>query len=261
MNDYTQARTLAGRKRGFWARQFSSRVTRPQLIFDVVFGIVLPVLCFVFDPAVFRGLGEGFMLAPLAPHKLFVYLFSAVSMATLALWLTSRRGFGALGGVGAGVMLAGAVCSFVIGVLILPLTIFGLLFMIGVLGFTPFFTSLVYVRNAARAFKAATPHLRPSALLGAVALGASLAGGVTVVAHGEINRTIARSMDELLRQNAGPTEAAVRRLRYFGWFADLDELVWAYARETDPARKARLAGAYKEITGSEMEKRLAILAD
>src|SRR6059036_1217018 len=44
----------------FWKRQFLGPATTPQIIFDVVFGIVGPVLCFVFDPVVFRGdfLGE-----------------------------------------------------------------------------------------------------------------------------------------------------------------------------------------------------------
>lgn len=37
---------------GFWHRQFAATVTRPQIIFDDTFGVIGPILCFVFDPIV-----------------------------------------------------------------------------------------------------------------------------------------------------------------------------------------------------------------
>jgi hypothetical protein len=40
-----------------------------------------------------------------------------------------------------------------------------------------------------------------------------------------------------------------------------DRLVWSYAAERGPARKNRLAEAYKELTGEDVESRLARLED
>ena len=34
---------------GFWQRQFLGPPTAQQIAFDVVFGVVGPVLCFIFD--------------------------------------------------------------------------------------------------------------------------------------------------------------------------------------------------------------------
>lgn len=48
----------------FWRKQFAPQVTRPQINFDIVFGIAGPILCFAFDPVVFRGgIGGGPLLA------------------------------------------------------------------------------------------------------------------------------------------------------------------------------------------------------
>ena len=49
-----------GRRR-FLRRQFDDVPTQAQFNFDVAFGLIIPVLCFVSDPIVFRGgfLHEG----------------------------------------------------------------------------------------------------------------------------------------------------------------------------------------------------------
>lgn len=78
-------------KPGFLLRQFSSDVTRGQLRFDVVVGVIAPILCFVFDPIVFTG---RFGMVPfgldLSRFKILVYFFSAISILTLVLWLFSE---------------------------------------------------------------------------------------------------------------------------------------------------------------------------
>src|SRR5688572_24998210 len=69
-------------KESFWRRQFSSTLTGPQLRYDVIFGIVAPILCFVFDPAIFTNDGFGLVVVPIAQYKWFVYLSSALSIIT-----------------------------------------------------------------------------------------------------------------------------------------------------------------------------------
>lgn len=246
----------------FWQRQFSDISTSSQMIFDVAVGIVLPPLCFLLDPIVFNNTASGFAFAPeLAQYKLLVYFISALSILTLSLWLISGNRSGSLNGMIAGILLFGSVCSLLIGIIIFPLSVVGLLMIIGVLGFTPFFTSFAYLRNSVRALNRAKAKLNRSKLAAFLLLGAMLVSSLPVLANWQIGRLVTRSMDDLLRGDVYLAESAIQRLRYVGWAADLDQLVLAYSRETDQVRKNNLARAYKEITGNDIETRLAILLD
>jgi hypothetical protein len=113
---------------------------------------VLPVLCFEFDPIVFKSsinLGQ-----PLAgEYQSFVYAISAVEITTMVLWLMFRDRFSSFTGPIAGVLFFGGLFSLLIGVLLLPFSLIGLLVIIGLAGFTPFFTGVVYLRNGVRGFK------------------------------------------------------------------------------------------------------------
>lgn len=139
---------------GFWRRQFDDAPTPAQRRFDVVFGVVMPLLCFHFDPVVFRG---GYVNdRGLYPGvRLYAYTISALEMVALCAWLFAAGRAGRGPSVLAGVLLAGSMFSFVTGVAILPYSVFGLIILIGVLGFVPFLTALVYLRNAWRAAGAA----------------------------------------------------------------------------------------------------------
>lgn len=77
-------------KAGFWHRQFAPTLTRPQIIFDVVFGMVGPILCFVFDPIVFRSWIGGAPFA--ADYQTLVYLFSGLQITLLCFWLLTGPG-------------------------------------------------------------------------------------------------------------------------------------------------------------------------
>ena len=252
-------------KESFWARQFSSTITTPQLAYDVIFGIVMPILCFIFDPAVFTNDAFGLAIVPLAQYKWFVYLFSALSIISLAAWLLAYRAAKSAGGIVAGfiagILLAGAACSFVIGCAILPLTLFGLMFLIGVLGLTPFLTALVYLRNGIRALKLAEPNARQPKLVGSLLLGVLIVIAVPYVAHVSLNRMVAQAVSDLNQADPQVVDAAVRRLKWVGWSGDMDHLVWAYSKEQDQTRKQNLARAYREITGNNIDHRLAVLLD
>src|SRR5918911_1676949 len=119
---------------GFWRRQFLPTATQAQVIFDVVVGIMLPILCLVFDPIVFRG-GFGHEGGILKQYQLFAYTVIALEVLTLALWLALGARAGTWLSAIAGILLAGALFSFIIAVVILPFSIFGLIFaFIGALG-------------------------------------------------------------------------------------------------------------------------------
>ena len=246
----------------FWDRQFSKHVTRPQLFFDVLLGVIAPILCFIFDPIVFtQRLGRNPFGPDISRFSVVVYLFSAISILTLALWLMLRERSGYINAIFAGILLSGAVFSFLIGILILPLTLIGLILLIGVFGFTPFLTAFVYLRNAMRALNTAKPLLEQPRLSALFLLGAVLVLAPSVVLPWQLNRIVDQSIQAILRGDRHTAESATQTLRYLGWASDLDQLVVTYSRETDQTRKEVLAKAYQEITGKDIDRRRMVLMD
>ncbi|MEK6300810.1 MAG: hypothetical protein AABO41_08825 [Acidobacteriota bacterium] len=246
---------------GFWQRQFSSNSTTYQVVFDVMFGILMPLVCFYFDPGIIRD-GAVRLFSPTLLHAVLVYSLSAIAILTLIVWLSFANCIKAAGAIISGIFVSGAVCSFTIGIIILPLTAVGLLFIIGILGLVPFVTGFVYLRNALRAIRSATPILGRPILASAVSVGLLIAAGLPAIGEFTISRIVTRSMNQLLtQQDSRSFEEAVGRIKYLGWADDLDRLVRAYETEPNRQRKDRLAKAYKEITGQEIEDRLSILND
>jgi hypothetical protein len=174
------------RAQGFWRRQFEGAPTRAQQWFDVVFGIVMPIVCFIFDPIVFSGeveYGDG---AIYQQYQFYAYTISAIEMVALCAWLCAAGRASRRPAALAGMLLAGALFAFVVGMAILPYSIAGMLFLlIGVLGFVPFLTALVYLRNAWRAADAVVESGTVSLGRAAVALacGFVFALGAPAVAH------------------------------------------------------------------------------
>jgi len=249
------------RRRGFLWRQWQTEATLSQLIFDVTIGMILPILCLVFDPGIFRGNLFGRPL--LGDYQFFAYGLIAIEIVALGVWLALGKRAGEWCGVLGGVMFAGAAFSAVIGILLLPLSVIGLMFIVGILGFTPFVTAFIYWRDARRALAAAGARMSRAALCVTVALGAAISVGAPAFAHWRIGRMIEGSLSEVLAGGDVRMDAATRRLTFLSRFVEgeFDQLVLAYGRETDPARKERLARAYREITGGDIERRLYVLND
>jgi hypothetical protein len=247
----------------FWRRQFLATRTRPQITFDVIVGIILPVLCLIFDPIVFRGgfRGEGGILKN---FQLFAYTVIALEVLTLAVWLVWGERAGTWSSAIGGILLAGALFSFVIAVAILPLSLLGLMFaFIGALGFTPFVTAFIYLRNGRRALRVANAGARGWEFVGALLLGMVFVLGGPALAQWKVSEMAAQSVRELTGGDRKLAAKAVQRLRYINLITDLDldELVRAYGRSSDPAYKVRLARVYFEITGQSIEKRQQIMSD
>lgn len=138
-------------RKNFWKRQFDPDQTPGQATFDGIFGVILPVLCFVADPAIFKGL----VLGPpfLRRYQLLAYLVAVLEMGVFIVWRTFRKHLTTFSAPFAGVLFAGGLFSTAIGILILPLSAIGLLVLIGIFGFVPFLTAFVYFRSAVRAMK------------------------------------------------------------------------------------------------------------
>ncbi|HJQ34023.1 MAG TPA: hypothetical protein VJ866_17715 [Pyrinomonadaceae bacterium] len=251
------------RKRGFWARQFAGEPTEVQTRFDVVFGIVVPILCFIFDPVVFQDKFGGGVGGFYRGVSFYAYTLSAAEILALGCWLYFGARASRWAAPAAGVFLAGALFSFVLGVAILPLSIFGLIFLVGALGFVPFVTALVYLRVGVRALRLVLGDVEAAGRASAwITLGLLFTLVAPAAAQHGARRAVSSAFAEELagREMSAPRRTTTRVLAKASG-ATFDEAVWAYNRETDPARRARLAKAYADVTGNDIEARLERLQD
>ena len=186
-------------KPGFWKRQFVGQANNNQVLFDIAFGIVGPVLCFAFDPIAFQG---DILGPPLfAKYQAFAYLFSGLEIVVLGFWLVFGSKLQFVGTLVSGLLLAGSVFCTILGCLLLPYSLLGIMMVVGILGFTPFVSALVYLRNAYRALlntnnlAARAPQVAP------ILLGCVLAFTGPRVAAASVNRMIITAVDQILEGN------------------------------------------------------------
>lgn len=144
----------------------------------------------------------------------------------------------------------------------------GLVILIGVLGFTPFLTGFVFLRNAVRACRvgrpgprAASPFFRPAVVVG---LGAAV--GLPWLAQVSVDREVRRAAGLVQSGDPAEVEAGARMFERLGPIGRtnpgmFDGLVWEYEREGDGGRRARLEEAYRRLTGEDIGHRLMVLRD
>lgn len=245
----------AARRAGFWRRQFEPLETTKRTVFDVLFGILLPALCFIFDPIVFRGgfLGGQPLLGKL---QFLAYSIAFIEISALALWLSARERLREHAVAVGGFLYAGALVSFLIGVVIFPFSLIGIGFLgVGLLGFTPFFTALVFWRNGRRAVNLGRESAGRGRRLAALALGLTFVAGFPVALHLKLTELAHESLQKILTGDALEAEAASERLKLLDCiiYTDTDKIIRAYRYERGPARRERLARAYLRITGRSIE--------
>jgi hypothetical protein len=235
--------------------------TAAQLTFDLVFGIFAPIACFIFDPIVFQSVIGG---APLLPeYQTITYLISGFEIAVLCFWLVFREGPELQNAVIGGALFLGGSFCLVIGIVLLPFSVMGLLVGIGVFGFIPFLTAIVYLRNGLRCLRANKGSDLFTRAAGIIC-GAIVVLGLPGFLAWQIRSAATRSVDEIV-QAADPVRAADATHRLivlrFLTSAELDRIVQAYVSETDVQRKELLRSSYREITGIDIESRVRILQD
>jgi len=254
---FTQSAARPRRK--FWASQIAPGSTRQQDTFDVIFAIVLPILCFVMDPMVFKGAFFGFPL--LGDFQLVTYVFASVAMGVFLIWRTFRGRVSKFGGAFAAVFFLSAICSAVIGLALLPYSLFGLTVLIGMLGFIPFFTAFVFLRNGIRAAQmshpSSAPRFLPSMLAGV------LVAVLPVAASVRVERAIEGSVNTLVTGNIVEANAAADRLRQFPFVPDKyrHQIEEAYWREVNPFKRTVLKRAYEQVTGEALREWTPLMVD
>ena len=136
-------------------------------------GVIAPVLCITLQPVLPLGVVDEMPgLRFLNAFPFLNYGVVALNTVAMATWLGLGCRVGKWGGVVAGILFTGTVFAGLLGLVLLPFSLIGLVVVVGVLGFTPLFTSYVFFRNGVRAFRLARARTSPflagsSALLGA----------------------------------------------------------------------------------------------
>jgi hypothetical protein len=247
-------------KPSFLQRQFSGQATTAQVSFDVVLGIVLPILCVTFDPILFHSPGSGGVLAN---YKAAGLLTIFIGVGAIAIWLSTDR----FAAVQSGILALCGCFATLLGYLLLPLSILFTLFAgIGLLGFIPFFTAFVFARNAVRAWSAALQGgkrqaVTMTATISFVMIPVALWGVESYLKHRQ-----AVALAALLSEDSHDDEAAIGPLdtlgiKYLGSNGKFDEVVRRYEWEVSPTRRDRLATGYQKLTGESIEDRLFRLND
>ena len=226
--------------------------------FSVAFGVVAPIVCFTMKPVLLPGDGSEIPgLGFISTFWIFSYGVVGLGIASLTLWLCCGPRLGSWCGIVSGDLLACAIFAGGLWLVMLPFSVIGLLVIIGVLGFVPLLTAATFGDHGIRAFHLARRLLGERMAWSTMLLGAVLVIGVP----GSLQTWVCLAVRDAISDVALGEPSGMARLRALYPYTDHDCLVWTYAAEHDPDRKKRLAMAYRDLTGKDVENRLSRLAD
>lgn len=186
----------AGDTPGFWRRQFGPVVTSTQRKFDWSFGVFLPLVCFYFDPFVFTSWVHDQGL--LHDFKLLAYILSSSSILAMTAWLLWGDRLKWLTGWLAGLFFAAGLVACVIGIILSPISLIGVLAVIGLLGFSPLITGLIFLRNGVRAMRAASPFFEKQTLVYVTALGGLISLVLPWLMNESLNQSARQGVEFIL---------------------------------------------------------------
>jgi hypothetical protein len=239
-------------RKPFWRRQFQTEATKSQKTFDWIFGVILPTICAAADPAVFKDdlFGGG---ALLGQYKPFAYLLSFGAIMAMSAWLLWGKRLGGLNAFLSGLFLMGSIISLFVGIILLPFSLLGLIFLIGALGFTPLLSSVVFARNAFRALSAANASIDPDVAYRAFIMSAMMSFCVPFAINGQINNIIS----DVLSADAATARHEGAKLKLVWPIVNADAIAIKYHRSSDEeigaSSRQTLAEIYKGITGENIE--------
>jgi hypothetical protein len=227
---------------GFWRRQFRLPPTGAQTAWDLLFGMVLPLACLAGDRILFGRVRHLFNGSIFGPARIFCYGFILTEVVLLGLWILLRRKLTRSAGYFSGPLLAGWFFSLLAGLYLFPFSIVGLVVVIGVLGFSPWFAGFAFFRNWRMArLLSGTPGGSGGRWLTLAGILFAVTPAIALQARAEylVRRLVEipsseRRLAEALRFPLFPVEA----------------LIEAWRAEPDPVRKAALSNAHALLTGS-----------
>jgi hypothetical protein len=141
---------------------FKVRKRLGNIVSTAVWGVVFPVLCIFYDPGLLHDpwimpAGPGAMPIMLRsemhitwdsmsnPLSIFSISAIVIQCLTLGTWILWQPRNPVLADIIIGIMIFGLVLAILIGICLLPLTLMGIVILIGILGITPFLTARAYL--------------------------------------------------------------------------------------------------------------------
>lgn len=213
------------------------------------FGVLGPIICVIVDPTVFHP--SGGEPGELGAIQAFAFGMIGYEILLMSVWLLIpiRRAFWQ--SFVASSFAIGAIFACGIGVRLLPLSLLGVLFGLGILGFIPFVTAFVYLRQSIRAFQNIFQKWRRPLCLGALILGIICSVGFP----SGIQWYTSQLIQKVIHGTPATINSTTQQLASAFWCYDacFDAIVWAYARESDPQRQAYLATTYRNLTGKDVK--------
>jgi len=225
-----------------------------QLAFDLLFGIVAPLVLLVTDPAVFST--SVARRAALPPYwALPAQIAGGCVLLALVVWILSGMRHRTPGVLVAGPLAIGGLLALGLGAALLDFAFTYADTLSGLLAFTPWLTAFVYLRQSVRAARAATQFsIGVPGLV--IALG-FLVPLMALAAVGMATHARARQIEEmLLSSTRADHEAACAQIRSAS-DVDFDRIAIAYDHLTkqDP-RRPWLQEAYLRHVGLPIEQAL-----
>ena len=235
---------------GFFARQWGPHRTPKQLTFDIIVGIVGPIICFISDPIVLRGGFGGPALFP--QFQLLTYLISGLEIVLLLVWLTLGEHLKGLSAPIGGALISGSIFSALIGFAILPYSLIGILILVGFAGFTPFLTSFVYLRNGVCALRSQEQNSTYQVRFPIAVVAAIVTFCLPYAGAAQLNNIFSSAVSNLLNGDEAQVAQAMKILRPWARFSEgqLETIIRAIeTSNNDPLRQELLQKRYREITG------------
>jgi hypothetical protein len=211
----------------------------------------------VADPIVFKhSVLFGGLGGPLFQWGIvFGYMEILIGVIALTIFLWRRPASPFL----AGILLVGTAFSLLLGIILFPFSLLGLFFVIGILGFSPFLSFIVFARACRQVWSDCLISQAKKTVAIYAGMGVLCASALPIAAQIAVDSLVKPAVQQIL---VGETDdETLRLLGVLNWATDLDPLVTAYLSEKEEAKKQYLAEVYEAISGTTIESRIAAMAD
>lgn len=223
---------------------------------DFIFGLLMPVICFVADPIVFKGdvrelayVNVNYLL--IRDLRFFVYAFSSICVLLLVFWMIMDKGNSII----AGVLFMGGLMSLGIGIVIFPVSLIGLFLIAGLLGFTPFFTGYAYLRNAIRMYALCEFNSKRTMFIAGVLMVLALFCACYYLDVVLVNNAV----NNLAGRDIALGESQLDLINLLHPIICLDSLLLRYVRINDYDKETAMARIYKRCTGKSIQSEIYFL--
>jgi hypothetical protein len=240
--------------------QYLPEMTPWQILFDVLFGIIGPILCLFLDPGFFSNLNDfnGGLFSSL---QVFVYSSISFGCIILLLWLVLQGHVGGWQIFFRNAFIYGTWFAWIIGI---PMAFFAVQLLISptpqlaFLGFLPVIAGWVFYRNARRTnYKEGNKNNFSGAIRIGIAISELiLVIGIPIILQWQANNYVSHSISEILSTNQISMQKGIKELSGAFWCNNscYKPLQDAYvALPNNSPEKKSLWSAYYQLTRKDLD--------